>query len=247
MNISEAVVKAIQAHPETIRFLDWKSKAIYYKAATVPRDEMERKLARLILAVDREYLRILEANAARVPFGFWEAYEVDLRKHISAPLRGYIEQSFTNYSDFVNFIDRSGAVGDIDTAMTQAISDVARSIANNTRAQLEALISKGLTNEEIIDSIALRFSSGHAEQVAVTELTRAEAQFSEALSSRLAEQRVETNIRWLTSEDERVCPICAPLDHKIKAAGGWMSKGVLIPGPPAHPNCRCQTVVETKR
>jgi len=52
----------------------------------------------------------------------------------------------------------------------------------------------------------------------------------------------------VTAEDEKVCPVCAPLDGKIKKDGGWMSKGTLIERPPAHPNCRCQTVVElTKR
>jgi len=219
----------------------------YLKAAPISREELERKLARLILAVDRAYLRVLENSGVNVPFDFWSTYEADLRKEIAAPLRGYIEQSFTNYSDYVNFIDKAGAVDDINTAMTRSINEMAGKITANTRSKLAELIASGIPEDEIISNIALRFSSGHAEQVAITELTRAEAQFSEALSSRLAEQNVNSQIRWLTAEDEKVCPVCAPLDHKLKQDGGWMYKDTLIPGPPAHPNCRCQTVVELKK
>ena len=214
------------------------------KAAPLTRDELERKLAKGIGIVERKYLAILEATGGRVPFNFWTDYEAELRRQIASPLRSQIEQSFTNYSDYVNFIDQAGAVGDIDTAMTRAIDSVARGVSENSRLQFEALVRQGISNDEIIERMALRFSSGHAEQIAVTELTRAEAQFSEALSSRLTEQGVNTQIRWLTSEDERVCPICNPLDGKIKKDGGWMSKSGLITSPPAHPNCRCQTVVE---
>jgi hypothetical protein len=200
-------------------------------------------LARLVLGVDRRFLQALEAGGGQVGFDFWQKYEAELRAEIASPLRGYIEQSFSNYSDYVNFIDKSGAVGDIDSAMTQAISEVARGISQNTQAQLQALVSQGLTEREIVESIALRFSSGHAEQIAITEITRAEAQFSEALSSRLGEQGVGTQIRWLAAEDEKMCPICKKLDHKLK--GDWVVNGVdYNAGPPAHPNCRCQTVVE---
>jgi len=36
--------------------------------------------------------------------------------------------------------------------------------------------------------------------------------------------------------DETVCPLCAPLEGKNE--GDWGG----LPGPPAHPNCRCWTV-----
>jgi hypothetical protein len=260
------VIRAIRLHPEVLPYLDWETKLAYYKAAPISRDELEKRVARLVLAVDRGYLAALEAGGGRVSFDFWQKYEADLRAEIASPLRGYIEQSFSNYSDYVNFIDKSGAVGDIDTAMTQAISNAARGISQSTQAQLQALVSQGLSTDEIIESIALRFSSGHAEQVAITEITRAEAQFGEALSARLGEQGVGTQIRWLTSEDEKVCPICAPMDKKLKdepispggrtslgrtisISSGWhgQSWGERFGSPPAHPNCRCQTVVELSK
>jgi SPP1 gp7 family putative phage head morphogenesis protein len=132
--------------------------------------------------------------------------------------------------------------------MTRAITNSAHGIAETTRAQLQAMINEGIAQDEIIERIALRFGSGHAEQVAVTEITRAEGYFSEALSQRLEEQGVSTTIRWITQVDEKVCPICGPLHNKIKPEGGWNGgKFGTIQNPPAHPNCRCQTVVELKK
>ena len=237
------ILEIIKAVPEVEAYLSPVTREAL-KAAPLTRDELERRLAKGIGIVERKYLAILDANGGLVPYNFWIEYEAELRKQIASPLRQQIEQSFTNYSDYVNFIDQSGAVSDIDTAMTRAIDNVAHGVAENSRMQLEALVRQGISNDEIVERMALRFSSGHAEQIAVTELTRAEAQFSEALSSRLTEQGVNTQIRWLTSEDERVCPICYPLDGKLKKDGGWMTKGGMITSPPAHPNCRCQTVVE---
>lgn len=41
---------------------------------------------------------------------------------------------------------------------------------------------------------------------------------------------------WRTSGDERVCPVCSPLD-----GAAWpLEEG---PQPPLHVNCRCQRVV----
>lgn len=40
---------------------------------------------------------------------------------------------------------------------------------------------------------------------------------------------------WRTAADERVCPVCGPLDGQE-----WPSDAG--PMPPAHPNCRCERV-----
>lgn len=42
-----------------------------------------------------------------------------------------------------------------------------------------------------------------------------------------------TRVRWATRLDERVCPICGPLEGRI------YRKGQFLPPLPAHPGCRC--------
>lgn len=53
-------------------------------------------------------------------------------------------------------------------------------------------------------------------------------------------QLSETRKRWVTVEDERVCPICEPLhDVVIDFAELFRSGDFVGEGPPAHPRCRC--------
>lgn len=58
---------------------------------------------------------------------------------------------------------------------------------------------------------------------------------------------------WLTAVDERVCPVCAPMDSvavkiddpfTVRAHSGVLSHDVRIWVPPAHPLCRCRIVPE---
>lgn len=47
---------------------------------------------------------------------------------------------------------------------------------------------------------------------------------------------------WVTAEDERVCPVCGPMDHvKVTGWDGTFPNGFVMP--PAHPNCRCDAIM----
>lgn len=48
--------------------------------------------------------------------------------------------------------------------------------------------------------------------------------------------------RWLTADDERVCPICGVIDGETKDMDSTFSVGTLLP--PAHPSCRCAVAYE---
>lgn len=48
-------------------------------------------------------------------------------------------------------------------------------------------------------------------------------------------------------KDERLCPVCRPLNGRrasLRADGGYEVQGLgFLPGPPFHPNCRCWEVL----
>ncbi len=245
--------RAIKLAPQVIEYLSTLKRLEARKAAPVSRDELERRLARAIQRVDNRYLGILRDNNGQTPFGYWDNYQRDLAEVIASPIRASIEQSFAESSDYARLVDSREAASNIDKAVTAAIAAITLGIITNTRNAYNSILQEGVTGAPLLERIALRFSSGHAEAIAVTELTRAEASFADVLSGLLSEQGIKTQQRWLTSEDERVCPICTPADHKLKdepintASGGWNGQtwGQRYPnGAPAHPHCRCKINVE---
>ncbi|NDB03718.1 MAG: hypothetical protein EBY38_08680, partial [Flavobacteriaceae bacterium] len=47
---------------------------------------------------------------------------------------------------------------------------------------------------------------------------------------------------WMTAQDERTCPVCAPLDGETVEWNGVFSIGYETPGF-VHPHCRCTMVL----
>ncbi|MEN6521121.1 MAG: minor capsid protein [Armatimonadota bacterium] len=70
------------------------------------------------------------------------------------------------------------------------------------------------------------------EMIARTEVLRAHNQGRIKFHSQVGVSRLE----WLTMEDERTCPVCGGLDGKVFDTDHF-------PSQPAHPNCRCTSVV----
>ena len=64
----------------------------------------------------------------------------------------------------------------------------------------------------------------------------------------------DTRKVWVTAPDERVCPVCAPMDSvavkldepfHIRAHTSVLNHDVMLWVPPAHPGCRCRIVPES--
>lgn len=54
--------------------------------------------------------------------------------------------------------------------------------------------------------------------------------------------------KWVTAEDERTCPFCAPLHGMtIGIDDVYSMKGRTYSGPPIHPKCRCEEKLELEK
>lgn len=84
--------------------------------------------------------------------------------------------------------------------------------------------------DEIIDQA---FGPSRVENIAVTETTGAASAAGEIAVDATVGRSEED--RWYTAEDQRVCPICAPLNGRTRS--NWSR--FFPDGPPAHPRCRC--------
>ena len=94
------------------------------------------------------------------------------------------------------------------------------------------------------DRLAHRRNFNRVQMIARTELLRASN--LGALAIYQANNDVLRGWEWLTAVDDRVCPICAPLDGLLfnfdgSPAEKGLSTTAQIP-PPAHPQCRCTVV-----
>lgn len=126
--------------------------------------------------------------------------------------------------------------------INQAVLDYTRSyryewikgINDTTRKQVQQAIGDWIRSGDKISvlegQLSPIFGKVRAEMIAVTEVTRVIAAGNqEAWES----TGVVSKMIWNTSEDDRVCPICAPRDQTEIGVGD------IDAMPPAHVRCRC--------
>lgn len=170
---------------------------------------------------------------------------------------------------------------DSETVLEEALMDViqwavrkaaltAQGIDETTRRavarEIAAWIESGQPLEELVKRLSRWFDVTRARRIAATEVTRA---FAIGMKTYWRRTGIVAKVRWNTANDERVCPICAPLggltfddgarpatiaeqerraqradlDGVFVHPGGQgildRFRGRAFSNPPAHPNCRC--------
>jgi hypothetical protein len=118
--------------------------------------------------------------------------------------------------------------------------DLVSGIMDTTRGLVGEVIERfvstpGMTIGQVTELLAPAFGEVRAKMIGVTEITRAYARGSLISQKLLRGYGLNMERVWQTSADERVCPICGPLDGEGEAA--WVDEHP--DGPPAHPRCRC--------
>lgn len=99
--------------------------------------------------------------------------------------------------------------------------------------------------EERIAAYADRLRRNRALVIARTESIKASAMGQQELwrqardTGLLDAERVERE--WLTTPDERLCPICEPMDGQLVGLEDYFTAGdgSIVLTPPVHPQCRC--------
>jgi SPP1 gp7 family putative phage head morphogenesis protein len=101
------------------------------------------------------------------------------------------------------------------------------------------------TADQLAAQAARRSLRARAQLIAQTETIRAQELTRQWTWDQLVREGhlpATLVVEWATAEDARVCPICAPLDGDQVPLGGKFEPGGY-PHPPAHPACRCTTVL----
>lgn len=130
-------------------------------------------------------------------------------------------------------------------AQTRA-NDLARKYIEHTRERLEKTWRELEQSTASLEELAKKLrteveevlSDSRAERVAVTETTTSISGGQRGGSDSFTRSHPNYGIieMWRTERDERVCPICSPLDGMPEKTWGKQ----FPDGPPAHVNCRCE-------
>ncbi len=220
-------------------------------------DPFERRLARKLGRLEFEWFQKLRdllgspPHLTNVPESYWEDFAQALNQAMTEVLVDYMLQAARDWmQDTPLGLLWDEIVQDLNRWSRDVITDWAKRIMENTKRTVETVISDllvtGWDEQEFLRRLALRYGPVHAELTAITEVTRAHSAVARFLQNNLAKQGIRTVRRWLTAEDERVCPVCRPLDHTTRESGAWQAAG-YPEGPPAHPRCRCRVAVELTR
>jgi hypothetical protein len=213
----------------------------------INRDELERRLARIVGRDLRSELRTLmdllgnPPRLANVPNDYWSNGWRDIQKDVEPVLLDV----FLNQAE--GLMTEIGIGTNWDLVNTTAsqwarqhTEGMLQQLFNTRYDHLNQVIPRFYEEQwnlgQLRNELERWYSPVRAEMIAVTETTRAAVEGERALVEALQK---ESGIRmvpiWQTSNDERVCPICGP-KHGIEITDGKF--------PPAHPRCRCWVTYE---
>lgn len=198
-------------------------------------------------------------NMANADVDAMRAYQEFVRNQ---QLRDAISRAVQDAADLgvtvgIDLLESTGFGFDWTMAHTHArewalahTDEVLAQLATTTRRGVGQAVGRWIDNGEplqnLIDDLEPLFGKKRAELVSRTEVTRA---FTEGNRNAFRESGVVQYWSWQTKNDERVCPVCGPLNGKPVKIGedfrGHLPDEVAsriaepIDGPPAHPGCRC--------
>ena len=187
-----------------------------------------------------------QANAARLVTGITEETQ--------AALRWVVEQSLTQGLSIETVMANIRSLVGLTQGQAEAVeSEFARQVASGA-SDLAAFAAA--------DAYAAELHTYRTEVIARTEVIRSlnagqELLWSQGVAS--GEIRADRMERiWITTEDERTCPMCGAMDGETTDIGApWMEPGAGAPlldmdgnscytPNMVHPNCRCGEALQRK-
>lgn len=126
----------------------------------------------------------------------------------------------------------------------ELITGLSETDRNEVRELVEAAFEEQFDVDELADRITeVIGDADRADVIARTETMRASNEGQSQLWGQAVDAGLLTGLEqkeWITTPDDRLCPICEPMDGETVGLNERFSvEGDSIDGPPAHPSCRC--------
>ena len=137
----------------------------------------------------------------------------------------------TKYQVFADWdVINHSALDFLNQYKLSTIRKVSETSRNQTIKAIDAWIRSGDPLPSLVDRLEPIYGDARAKRIAVTEVTRV---YAEGNTMSWQSSGVVKQATFHTSEDEKVCEICSPLDGEVVDVDDYGRK------PPLHVLCRC--------
>jgi len=258
--LNSAIQAAIKAVPGVLPYLNIKARMVGKVQIKARRDrrtwqgQAEKELQDKIGGLMKQYWNLTARNISNGQPPMTDEFAKKLRAMIENELANIAADNAEEEATVLGVgFDPAAVDAAAEAWASQYSYDMVRGIDATTRETVANAVTAftntpGMTNQDIFDKLAGTFGEARAEMIAITEVTRAFAAGEQIYQNMLADMGVQTVREWLTSEDEKVCPICGSLDGQSVGIDERFvdDEGKEYDNPPAHINCRCACQVRIK-
>lgn len=130
----------------------------------------------------------------------------------------------------------------------QHAGKLVKQVAQTTRERIRELVESAFESQFDVDDLAREIRGiirdrDRALTIARTETMTAANQGQLQLWDQAKQKGLLTGKEgkeWITTPDDRLCPVCSPMNGEVVAMHKYFDVGgSKVDAPPAHPNCRC--------
>lgn len=219
------------------------------------RRELESKLAREVSKFNGETRRRLIQLIGDPPS--LERITPDVLREIGSNLRAVLstplEQTFiesanemmkeTGFNGVSTDLINEGASRWSREYIPRTVDGMINTRLNNATNLVSRYYEGDFDRRGLIERLSRDYSPAKAEQIAITESTRAANEGQRPVIEELESNGVVMRGIWRTVRDRRVCPVCEPLNGLQSETVGFETRfennGKSYDRPPAHVGCRC--------
>jgi SPP1 gp7 family putative phage head morphogenesis protein len=214
------------------------------------RTQLEKQLAKELGRVNettrKELLKLLgnPPQLENVTIETWQLIGNNYSKVLTPSLEKIFIQSVEQLTDSLGYaMDFAMVNQNAVNFASQYGFELVKGMTDTRQEHLQKAVadfySERLDMNGLRQRIGTMYSPVRADMIAQTEVTRSASEGEKLVIEDLARNNVQMIAIFQTSNDERVCPVCSPLNGKVSSVAGANPDFNGYGLPPLHVKCRC--------